>query len=150
MPYVGSPPGLQPQQYAQTFTINNTGIFAAADFIVQLKGPISAPLTVDLFQGLPATNGSAIVAAPLASLTLPLSTNNEVMADFSAFNVPVTAGEVLALVFLSKDTSGNLRIQAENNGGIGGLYMRLPLDNQAPLRTHIGTTIMHGLQRSIP
>lgn len=130
VPYVGYPTGLQPAQYAQTFSITNTGIFAAAEFVIQLSGQISNPLNVQLFQGLPSTNGAAILTSPLASVTLPVNANGDVRVDFSSFSLPVTSGQTYSLVFLSGERSSNLGITAANHAGVGGLYVRLPLNNQ--------------------
>jgi hypothetical protein len=127
------PPVGSRQQYAQLFTIQHTGIFSSAEFQVQLDGPISAPLGVQLFRGLPQTSGAAIVETPLASFILPSDTRNDVSLNFLPFNISVNAGESLSLVFLSDDTTGNLRLYAANHAGVGGFYTRLALDNQVPL-----------------
>jgi hypothetical protein len=100
--FLGIAPG---DSGAQTFTVGITGILSAVDVLVERNG--DADLQFDIR---PAANGVPVESdsMTLASVTVPASTvplpASFLEFDLSSFGIPVSQGEVLAIVL-----SGNSR-----------------------------------------
>jgi hypothetical protein len=118
--------GSSNQILGQTFTSGLTGLLTNID--VQLEGytgfqPITGPVTVNIRQTLSGSNlASGIISAS------SLATNGSYAflgVDISASNVFVTAGETLAIVLSSTNTSNNVgwaTVATTNVSLLGNLY----------------------------
>jgi hypothetical protein len=118
-------------ELAQTFTIQNTGLLIGVDFVANPFAPVSEPLNVGIYRGLPYIASGVIIDSPVAALTISPFTFDTGTLDLSPFTVDVTAGDVMSIVFSSDETSTNVRITAVH-GGPGGLYSRNPLHPSEP------------------
>jgi hypothetical protein len=95
------------RQVAQTFAVVNSGVFVGADFLGGIQAPQYAGLLtaylIPTTAGLPSSD--LYTALGSVSLSVPLNGLQNVL-QFVGFSVPVSTGEILALVLVPEHHIG--------------------------------------------
>ena len=117
-------------RWAQTFTVGTTGTLTRADVLVaQLFRTQGEDLDISIFNtsdGVPRTRLTPLVHVPAASV--PITSHASNFGDYAymsaAFALPVTAGDVLAIVVSTGQTSTYFWAGVFGGGYLGGQLYR--------------------------
>ncbi len=99
-------------QFAQTFTVGLTGHLASVDVMIALTTiDQNSDFVFDVRPtsgGIPQGDSSALASITVSGSTVPTS-NSFVTMDLSSFDIPVHAGDLLAIVITPKTLQGSIQ-----------------------------------------